>query len=131
MSTERLLLDTSVLIWWLSEPDRLRPETAGLIAEPSNVITCSVVNLWEIQIKSRLGKLDLVRPLEAVHDWIVEQEGWALLPVRWPHIRRLDALPSLHKDPFDRLLIAQALEEQLTFVSVDEQVRRYPLRVLG
>ena len=51
--------------------------------------------------------------------------------MRWPHIRRLDALPSPHKDPFDRLLIAQALEEQLSLVSVDEQIRRYPLEVLG
>ncbi len=131
MSGRNLLLDTSVLIWWLSEPDRLKPETAALIADPANAISCSVVNLWEIQIKSRLGKLDLTMPLGTIHDWIVDQEGWALLPVRWPHIRRLDVLPSPHKDPFDRLLIAQALEEQLSLVSVDEQVRRYPLDVLG
>lgn len=131
MSSRGLLLDTSVLIWWLSEPERLSPKTAALIADPGHAISCSVVNLWEIQIKSRLGKLDLVMPLAEIHDWIVDQEGWALLPVRWPHIRRLDALPSPHKDPFDRLLIAQALEEQLSLVSVDEQIRRYPLEVLG
>ena len=131
MSASRLLLDTSVLIWWLSEPDRLKPDTTALIADPGNTISCSVVNLWEIQIKSRLGKLDLAMPLSAIHDWIVDQEGWALLPVHWAHIRRLDALPSPHKDPFDRLLIAQALEEQLSLVSVDEQVRRYPLDVVG
>lgn len=125
------MLDTSILIWWLSEPERLRPATADLIADPDNAISCSVVNLWEIQIKTQLGKLDLAMPLAAIHDWMVDQEGWALLPVRWPHIDRLDRLPLLHKDPFDRLLIAQAMEEQLSLVSVDMQVVRYPLDVLG
>ena len=67
MSSQGLLLDTSVLIWWLSEPERLSPQTAALIADPGYAISCSVVNLWEIQIKSRLGKLDLVMPLAEIH----------------------------------------------------------------
>lgn len=59
------------------------------------------------------------------------QEGWLLLPVQWPHIRRLDQLPVPHKDPFDRLLIAQAIEENLTLLSVDPLMRNYPVAVLG
>ena len=113
MIRRNLLLDTSVLIGWLSEPDRLKPETAALIADPATAINGSVVNLWEMQITSRLGKPDLTMPLGAIHDWIVNQEGWALLPVRWPHIRRLNVLDCPYKDPFDRLLIAQALGEQV------------------
>lgn len=131
MRASRLLLDTSVLIWWLAEPNRLGLTSSAAIAEPANQIYCSVVNLWEIQIKVKLGKLDLRLPLPAIHAWIVEQEGWVLLPVQWPHIRRLDQLPTPHKDPFDRLLIAQAIEEQLTLVSVDPMMARYPLAVLG
>ena len=80
-----------------------------MIADPATAINGSVVNLWEMQITSRLGKPDLTMPLGAIHDWIVNQEGWALLPVCWPHIRRLAVLACPYKDPFDRLLIAQAL----------------------
>ena len=90
-----------------------------------------MVNLWEIQIKSKLGKLDLKLSLPAIHEWVTEQEGWELLPVRWPHVRRLDALPAAHKDPFDRLLIAQAIEEELTLVSADQLMRLYPVDVVG
>lgn len=131
MSDSRYLLDTSVLIWWLAEPSRLTASAASCISDPNHQIICSVVNLWEIQIKAKLGKLDLDLPLTEVHRWVVDQEGWALLPVRWPHIRRLDQLPMPHKDPFDRLLIAQAAEETLTLVSVDPLMRDYPVAVLG
>jgi PIN domain nuclease of toxin-antitoxin system len=131
LSGNGFLLDTSVLIWWLAEPSRLSSAAKSCIADPENQICCSVVNLWEIQIKVKLGKLDLDLPLTEIHRWVVEQEGWSLLPVEWPHIRRLDQLPAAHKDPFDRLLIAQAVEETLTLVSVDPLLRDYPVPVLG
>ncbi|MFM8275577.1 MAG: type II toxin-antitoxin system VapC family toxin [Cyanobium sp.] len=131
MSDSGFLLDTSVLIWWLAEPARLSSAATSCIADPQNQIYCSVVNLWEIQIKVKLGKLDLDQPLAEIHRWIVDQEGWLLLPVQWPHIRRLNQLPAAHKDPFDRLLIAQAVEETLTLVSVDPLMRDYPVAVLG
>jgi len=131
LSDKGFLLDTSVLIWWLAEPSRLSSAATSCIANPENQICCSVVNLWEIQIKVKLGKLDLDLPLTEIHRWVVEQEGWSLLPVEWPHIRRLNQLPAAHKDPFDRLLIAQAVEETLTLVSVDPLMRDYPVPVLG
>lgn len=130
MSGSGFLLDTSVLIWWLAEPFRLSTSAIRCIADPANQICCSVVNLWEIQIKVKLGKLDLDLPLTEIHRWVVEQEGWLMLPVQWPHIRRLDQLPLTHKDPFDRLLIAQAVEETLTLVTVDPLMRTYPVAVL-
>ena len=120
-----------MLIWWLAEPSRLSSTATRCIADPENQICCSVVNLWEIQIKVKLGKLDLELPLPDIHLWVVEQEGWLLLPVQWPHIRRLDQLPVAHKDPFDRLLIAQAVEDNLTMVSVDLLMHDYPVAVLG
>jgi PIN domain nuclease of toxin-antitoxin system len=131
LSGSGFLLDTSVLIWWLAEPSRLSSTATRCIADPENQICCSVVNLWEIQIKVKLGKLDLELPLPEIHRWVVEQEGWLLLPVQWPHIRRLDQLPVAHKDPFDRLLISQAVEESLTLVSVDPLMHDYPVAVLG
>ena len=118
MSGTGVLLDTSVLIWWLAEPSRLSSTATSCIAVPANQICCSVVNLWEIQIKVKLGKLDLDLPLPEIHRWVVDQEGWLLLPVPL-------------KDPFDRLLIAQAVEENLTLVSVDPLIRDYPVAVLG
>ena len=117
MSGAGFLLDTSVLIWWLAEPSRLSSTAISSIADPENQIYCSVVNLWEIQIKVKLGKLDLDLHLPEIHSWVIDQEGWLLLPVHWPHIRRLDQLPVPHKDPFDRLLIAQALAEDMVLVS--------------
>jgi PIN domain nuclease of toxin-antitoxin system len=131
LSGTGFLLDTSVLIWWLAEPSRLSSAATSCIADPEHRIFCSVVNLWEIQIKVKLGKLDLDLPLPEIHRWVVDQEGWLLLPVQWPHIRCLDQLPVPHKDPFDRLLIAQAVEENLTLLSVDPLMRDYPVAVLG
>ena len=131
MSGGGFLLDTSVLIWWLAEPSRLSSTATRCIADPENQICCSVVNPWEIQIKVKLGKLDLELLLPEIHRWVVEQEGWLLLPVQWPHIRRLDELPVARKDPFDRLLTAQAAEETLTLVSLDPLMGDYSVAVLG
>ena len=83
MSGSRYLLDTSVLIWWLAEPSRLSTAVRSTIADPANAICCSVVNLWEIQIKVKLGKLDLDLPLAEIHRWVVQEEGWMVLPVEW------------------------------------------------
>ena len=126
MSGKGFLLDTSVLIWWLAEPARLSTTATSCIADPANQISCSVVNLWEIQIKVKLGKLDLDLPLAEIHHWIVDQESWLLLPVQWPHIRRLDQLPVPHKDPFDRILVAQATVEGITLLTADALVGQYP-----
>ena len=78
MSGAGFLLDTSVLIWWLAEPSRLSSMSTSCISDPEHQIFCSVVNLWEIQIKVKLGKLDLELPLPEIHRWVVEQAGWLL-----------------------------------------------------
>ncbi|MFM7548309.1 MAG: type II toxin-antitoxin system VapC family toxin [Cyanobacteriota bacterium] len=79
MSSADFLLDTSVLIWWFAEPSRLSAAATNCITDPGNQICCSVVNLWEIQIKLKLGKLDLELPLPEIYRWLVDQEGWLLL----------------------------------------------------
>lgn len=110
-----------------SHGKRLPAGAVHALADPTNLVSCSVVNLWEIQIKASLGELDLRLPLAEVHAWIVEWEQWMLLPVRWEHIQGLDDLPSPHRDPFDRLLVAQAIAERLTLVSGDSVLRSYPV----
>ena len=123
----RLLLDTHALLWWLSDDVRLGQAARDLIAEPSNDVLTSVVSLWEVQVKVRAGKLDadladMLREIEA--------EAFVLLPVAPAHLLRLGTLPMHHRDPFDHLLMAQALVEDAVFVSDDRHVPRYAVPFL-
>lgn len=125
----RLLLDTHTFLWWDTEPDRLSPQVLALCQDPAVVLFLSLVSLWEIQIKSGLGKLPLSMPLQAViHEQ--QKQGLQLLPITSAHIYALDALPALHRDPFDRLLIAQARVESLTLASVDTAFAGYPVTLV-
>ena len=125
----RLLLDTHTFIWWDSEPSKLSSLALGYCQDPAHQLLLSVASLWEIQIKRQLGKLNLRLPLEE----IVEQQqsnGVLLLPVLPAHVLRLDSLPSHHRDPFDRLLVAQAIVEDATLVTADPTVAGYPVTTL-
>jgi PIN domain nuclease of toxin-antitoxin system len=118
-----MLLDTNVLIWWLGADPRAAPLIPLLMAQPTK-IRVSLISLWEIMIKVRIGKLRLN------HDWILEQidiAGWRLLPLDMSHFRALASLPSYHRDPFDHLLIAQAMAEGLTLVTGDRATPLYPV----
>ncbi len=112
-----------------SEPERLTKVVADAIVDSQNTVVIPVVALWEIQIKSGLGKLSISRPLPEIVD---EQQdnGMSVLPVMPPHVFRLAELPNIHRDPFDRLLVAQALAESLTIVSSDGVLRDYGVPVL-
>jgi PIN domain nuclease of toxin-antitoxin system len=127
----RLLLDTQVFIWWDSEPDLVPPRLLALCTDPLNTLVLSVASVWEMQIKLQLGKLDLDRPLAAIIEEHLEENQLELLPIDVPHILALDQLPFHHKDPFDRIIIAQAFTEQLTVLSVDGLFGRYPVPVYG
>ncbi|MCA1654721.1 MAG: type II toxin-antitoxin system VapC family toxin [Sphingomicrobium sp.] len=123
----RLLLDTHVLLWWF-EDDRRLGRSRALIADPTNDVSISIVSLWEIAIKSRIGKLNAnvgMTERQRVH------EGFDLLDVRVPHLEALAALPHHHRDPFDHLLIAQAQVEGLTFVTADRHASLYPVDVVA
>jgi PIN domain nuclease of toxin-antitoxin system len=124
----RLLLDTHVLLWFLAADRRLGARARGLIEAPENIVMVSVISLWEIALKSRLGKLsaDLGAVLDAVG-----RTDFQRLDLTESHLRALSALPNVaeHRDPFDHLLIAQAQAENLTFVSGDARARQYPVRL--
>ena len=115
-----ILLDAHVLLWYVAGDTRLQPSHRSLIADPSNRKLVSIASLWEIAIKTSNGKLVAARPLHKL-----VPAGIGILPVQLPHLMRLQTLPHHHRDPFDRLLIAQALTENLTLLSVDTHFAAY------
>lgn len=121
----RLLLDTHVLLWSSHEPERLSDDVRDLLGDADNELYFSVGSCWEIAIKQSLGKLRLGKPLEHVIADEIAVNGLRLLPIDLRHVARVGRLPFLHRDPFDRLLVAQALDENLTLVTADAQVAQY------
>ncbi len=119
---ERLLLDTHVVLWLLAGDPRLGAATVALVQEADEVFV-SAASAWEVAIKAALGRLTLPEPFEVG----VRRSGFDELPVRFTHAREVSHLPSLHQDPFDRLLVATALADGLTLVSADPQVLAYPV----
>jgi PIN domain nuclease of toxin-antitoxin system len=113
----RLLLDTHALVWWLTDSPQLSTVVRQLIADPDNVVLSSAASAWEIATKFRLGKLPSMAPVVADIEAHVRAEGFQPLAVTMRHAQRAGSLPGPHKDPFDRMLIAQALEEACTLLS--------------
>ena len=120
----KLLLDTHALLWWLSDDPKLGAAARDRIMDPANDILVSVVSLWEILVKVRAGKLEA--GIEEILDEM-QAQGFTLLQIAPAHLVALAALPMHHRDPFDHLLIAQAIAEKATFVSEDGYTPRYPV----
>lgn len=127
----RFLLDTQIFIWWDSEPQKLPAQALALCQDQANTLVLSVASIWEMQIKSQLGKLDLDRSLAEIIESQQLINNVELLPVQVAHVLALQHLPPHHKDPFDRLILAQALAEGLPVVSVDTVFPLYPVTILG
>ena len=121
----KLLLDTHALLWWLADDPRLGRHARGLIEEPANDILISIASLWEMAVKLRAGKLQA--DLAAVMDE-AKREGFITLGIAPAHLLALATLPMHHRDPFDHLLIAQAITEDAVFLSGDSNVSKYPVR---
>ncbi|MDE0374895.1 MAG: type II toxin-antitoxin system VapC family toxin [bacterium] len=119
-----LLLDTCTLLWWVNG-DELSPDAQHAIADPGNRVWISAVSIWEIAVKQSLGKLELGGDLDAVIE-----EDFLQLPVTFAHARQVARLPLHHRDPFDRMLIAQARSEEFTLVTRDRQLAQYAVRLL-
>jgi len=124
----RVLLDTHVFLWWV-EGDRALPAKArAVVADRENECLISLASVWELAIKAGLGKLKLAFPVKR---YVVEHaaaNGFRMLDIRMEHIGRVETLPPHHGDPFDRLLIAQAIEEKLPVVSADPVFRKYGVK---
>jgi PIN domain nuclease of toxin-antitoxin system len=121
-----LSLDTHVLLWALSAPERLSAVARNAIEDPANIVFVSAAVAWEIEVKAALGKLrapsDLLQQLTAAN--------FQELPITIAHALALNELPNLHRDPFDRIMLAQAKAAGLTFVTADPEVLRYPATFL-
>jgi PIN domain nuclease of toxin-antitoxin system len=124
----RVLLDTHVFLWWV-EGDRALPAKArAALADQENECLISLVSAWELAIKAGLGKLKLALPVKR---YVVEHaaaNGFRMLDIRMAHIGRVETLAPHHGDPFDRLLIAQAIEEKLPVVTADPVFRKYGVK---
>jgi PIN domain nuclease of toxin-antitoxin system len=123
----KFLLDTHALLWWLADDNQLGRRARELVEDPGNDVLISMVSLWEIAVKARIGKLqaDIGEITGAV-----QQEGFTLLDIAMTHLLTLAGLPMHHRDPFDHLLIAQAITEDATFISEDRNTARYPVRIV-
>ena len=126
----KLLLDTHVFLWLASEPDKLSSKAKEAVLSQSNQLYVSLASLWEMQIKSQLGKLALDIPLSALWHEQKETNQIELLPISAEHIWELETLPNFHRDPFDRLIISQAKTERFIIVSADTAVTQYPVTTI-
>jgi PIN domain nuclease of toxin-antitoxin system len=124
---KRLLLDTHAFLWWLSGDNTLGSQSQKLIADTDNEIIVSAATVWEIEIKRQLGKLTAPEDIES----IVGQCGFLPLPIALFHAQQAGRLPAHHRDPFDRMLIAQAQAEGLDIVTSDSAFKQYGIRIVN
>ena len=123
----KLLLDTNCWLWWLSEPHKLTSSMQQAIANHENELFLSVASIWEIAIKVATGKLTIPQPLPKLVAEQLSIDGIQTLDIRTIHALKIEELPNYHKDPFDRILIAQAICENLTIITGDRQFAAYPV----
>lgn len=123
------LLDTHTLLWAILDDNKLSPSAKKHITDTKNICYFSIVSLWEITIKHSLGSLELNMSLDDCFN-IITQTGFTELPIKRTHLTELDKLPYNHKDPFDRILIAQAIQEKLQVITKDEMISKYPVHVI-
>lgn len=124
----KYLLDTHLIIWFLRNDDKIPSVIKSLIIDGDNQCFVSIVSLWEISIKYSLGRLDLPVTLEEL-DYFILESGFSYLPVEQSHIFQSAKLPFHHQDPFDRLIIGQAIEEDFQLMSKDRQFSKYEVSI--
>ena len=120
---QRFLLDTHTLLWWLNDSPQLGPRCRQMISNERNQVFVSAATTWEISIKMAIGKLRAPEDMDSV----VEDEGFSKLPISLYHGQLAGSLPAHHRDPFDRMLIAQAQAEGLILITADENISLYNL----
>lgn len=123
-----LLLDTHAVIWFITEDDQLPIRIKELIEDTTNTCFVSIASLWELGIKHSLGKLDLKADIKKIFE-LISQSGLTILPITATHILTNTTLPFHHRDPFDRLIIAQAKSEGLKLISKDGQFKVYNINM--
>ena len=126
----KLLLDTHAFLWWIGNDARLSGPAREAIADPGNDVSFSVASAWELAIKTGLGRFEPDGDLGPFLEEQIQRNAFLLLPVKLEHAVSVSRLPAHHRDPFDRLLVAQAAVESMTLVSRDPQLRKYDAPIL-
>lgn len=121
----KLLLDTHLLLWAAGYPGRLSSKSRDLLSNPTAELMFSTASIWEVVIKNALGRSDFRVEPQQLRDGLI-QNGYHELVIRSEHVLAVDLLPLIHKDPFDRILIAQAQVESVTLLTMDNKVAGYP-----
>ena len=122
----RLLIDSHAFVWWRAGSAILSRAAHNAIADPANEVLISIAGLWELTIKEASGKLTLSDDLETM----VREEGFSVLSINFAHLRRLGALPRVHKNPFDRMMIAQSLAEGIPIATGDRVFAAYGVQII-
>lgn len=126
----RYLIDTHAFIWWAVEPAKLSAKVFGIFESPESNLFLSIASIWEMQIKIQLQKISLPLPLSELVLMQQQVNNLRILPIELRHIYMLENLPLHHRDPFDRIMIAQSALNNMVFVSRDPEFEKYPINVL-
>jgi PIN domain nuclease of toxin-antitoxin system len=127
----KLLLDTHIFLWWVSDAPGLSDTARAAISDPNNTCYLSMASCWEMAIKSSLGKLKLKKPVESFILEQMQQNGFLMLNIELRHIAKIETLAFQHRDPFDRLLLMQAKTERMTLVTADAALLAYGTRCIS
>ncbi|VFM98465.1 MAG: PIN domain nuclease, a component of toxin-antitoxin system (PIN domain) [Candidatus Kentron sp. G] len=125
----RLLLDTSVFLQFIAGSDRLGGKARALMGDFDNALVLSVASLWEMAIKTSIGKLELLKEFDSLIPEKLEENEIEVLPIRLAHLSQMMKLPFHHRDPFDRLIIAQSIAEDLPLIARDGVFKKYPVEI--
>ncbi|NJL53613.1 MAG: type II toxin-antitoxin system VapC family toxin [Hydrococcus sp. SU_1_0] len=122
----KFLLDTHSLLWTIFEPDKLSTKAQEIIIDHNNIICVSLISLWEISIKQNIGRLDI--PQEFFE--VVSKGGFEMIELTMEQIAKYRTLPLYHRDPFDRMLIVQARQQKLIFITRDSEISKYDIEII-
>ena len=126
----KVLVDTHAILWWLAGDERLSKRARKILEDPENKRWVSIASLWEIAIKMSSGRLPAEGLTLGTIAGLLKAQQFAILPVRLEDLLRLELLPWLHRDPFDRLIVAQALEEGISLLTADGDMSHYPVQTI-
>jgi len=126
----RALIDTNIFLWFISDSDNLSINARNYIANLDNELMLSVASLWEIAIKASIGKLELLKPFDELIPEQLEINTVKILPIELGHLSNITNLPFHHRDPFDRLIIAQGMSEELPIITSDAEFKKYPISII-
>lgn len=126
----RVLLDTHAFLWWVTDDPQLSSTSRSIIADSGNLLFLSVASVWEIVIKTKSGKLTLPEPVEQYIPNRLALNRFESLDIQMIHTLQVATLPNIHRDPFDRILIAQSQVENLPIVTIDQKIAQYSVETI-